>query len=311
MSGKKLTVLGTSAQVPTRSRNHSGYLFHWDDHGFLFDPGEGTQRQLTRYRVKASSITKIFITHFHGDHCLGLPGIIQRMSMDRVHHEVEIYYPASGETYLQNLLHASFYSEPVNIKACPVQTDGCIKEDDELQIHAARLDHPIEAFGYRIRKQDSFTLQPEKLKEKGIEPRNIRLLKQKGSIFHNGLRIDLSDVSLRKEGESLAFIMDTRVCDAALKLARGVDILVCEATYQDEHQSLAQEYGHLTARQAATIAQQAGVKQLVLGHFSQRYTDTHQYLIEAQSVFKEIILAHDGDCIPIASKERPLHRTAP
>ena len=109
MSSRRFIALGTASQVPTRERNHNGYLVRWDEQGFLFDPGEGTQRQMIFAGVSATEITKIFITHFHGDHCLGLPGILQRLSLDKITHTVEIYYPRYGQKFIDNLRNASIY----------------------------------------------------------------------------------------------------------------------------------------------------------------------------------------------------------
>src|SRR5687768_3103478 len=97
MTSRRFIALGTASQVPTRERNHNGYFLRWDAEGFLFDPGEGTQRQMTFADVSASSITKILITHFHGDHCLGLPGVLQRLSLDRIQHKVQLFYPSYGK----------------------------------------------------------------------------------------------------------------------------------------------------------------------------------------------------------------------
>ena len=108
---RELIVLGTAGQVPTRGRNLNGYLLRWDEEVLLFDPGEGTQRQMTLAGTPASHLTRILITHFHGDHCLGLPGVVQRIALDAVTHPVSIYYPASGHEYLERLLKASIYYE--------------------------------------------------------------------------------------------------------------------------------------------------------------------------------------------------------
>ena len=106
MSNRELVVLGTASQAPTRARNHNGYFLRWDDEGLLFDPGEGTQRQMLFAGVTASQVTRICITHFHGDHCLGLPGVLQRMSLDQVGHPVEICYPEVDQPVLERLRHA-------------------------------------------------------------------------------------------------------------------------------------------------------------------------------------------------------------
>ena len=126
MSSRRFIALGTASQVPTRERNHNGYFLRWDAEGFLFDPGEGTQRQMIFADVSASSITKIFITHFHGDHCLGLAGVLQRLSLDQVPQTVQIFYPASGEKYLDNLANASIYYNVARTEKVPVNQEGII-----------------------------------------------------------------------------------------------------------------------------------------------------------------------------------------
>src|SRR5438270_10458843 len=124
MSVRELVVLGTASQVPSRHRNHNGYLLRWDGEGLLFDPGEGTQRQMLLAGVAASDITRICVTHFHGDHCLGLPGIVQRLSLDRVPHPVYAHYPASGRDFFARLRNASVYHETAELREEPVEIDG-------------------------------------------------------------------------------------------------------------------------------------------------------------------------------------------
>ena len=124
MSDRELVVLGTASQAPTRRRNHNGYLLLWDDEGLLFDPGEGTQRQMLFAGVTASRITRICITHFHGDHCLGLPGVLARMSLDRVPHAVEACYPAQNREVFTRLRHAALYRDAVDLRERPADRAG-------------------------------------------------------------------------------------------------------------------------------------------------------------------------------------------
>ena len=126
MSHRELVVLGTASQAPTRRRNHNGYFLRWDDEGLLFDPGEGTQRQMLFAGVTASQVTSICITHFHGDHCLGLPGVLQRMSLDQVPHVVEICYPAESQEVFGRLRHASLFRDRLQLRERPVGRDGPI-----------------------------------------------------------------------------------------------------------------------------------------------------------------------------------------
>ena len=124
MSPRELVVLGTASQAPTRRRNHNGYFLRWDDEGLLFDPGEGTQRQMLFAGVTASEISRICVTHFHGDHCLGLPGVLARMSLDRVRRAVEVYYPAQSQQVFWRLRHASLFRDALDLREQPVRGDG-------------------------------------------------------------------------------------------------------------------------------------------------------------------------------------------
>ena len=144
MSAREIIALGTSSQVPTRYRNHNGYLLRWDDQGLLFDPGEGTQRQMIYAEVTVTQVTKICITHFHGDHCLGLAGISQRISLDRVPHEIDVHFPASGRKYYERLRKASIYHDVSKIRPCPIEGPGELWSEKGLTLRAARLDHGVE-----------------------------------------------------------------------------------------------------------------------------------------------------------------------
>jgi ribonuclease Z len=295
MSHRRFYALGTASQVPTRHRNHNGYFLRWDDEGFLFDPGEGTQRQMIYSDLSASQITKIFITHFHGDHCLGLAGILQRLSLDRIPHTVQIFYPQSGQRYLENLKHASIYHNVATIKEIPITTEGVIFKSENYRIEARKLDHTVESWGYRIVENDSFTMLPEKLAELGIKGKDIGKLKREGQLEINDKLIKVEDCGDFKKGQVFAFVMDTRVCRNAVEIAKETDLLVCESTYLESEAVDAKKNGHLTAKQAAEIAKQAQTKSLVLTHFSQRYLSVKEFLAEASEVFPNVVVMKDGD----------------
>ena len=280
--------------MPTRERNHNGYFVRWDDEGFLFDPGEGTQRQMTFAGVSASEITKIFITHFHGDHCLGLPGVLQRLSLDRIAHAVEVYYPASGQKYFDNLKNASVYKSAAEIIEKPIVAEGVIFQDKNLIVETKKLDHSTESWGYRFREPDSVTMLPEKLKELGVAGKAIGKLKEVGEVEVNGKTVRREDASVFKKGQSFAFVMDTRVCRAAFDLAKDADFLIIESTFLSSEAKEADDYAHLTATLAAEIAKKSNVKQLVLTHFSQRYNKVEDFAAEARAVFPNVIAVTDG-----------------
>ena len=299
MSTRELVVLGTSSQVPTRYRNHNGYLLRWDAHGLLFDPGEGTQRQMIYAEVTATAITKILITHFHGDHCLGLAGMSQRISLDRVPHPVEVYFPASGRVYYDRLRRASIFHDVATVVPKPIKSAGRIYEDDKIYIECRRLDHGVETFGYRLQERDRITMLPDRLAQAGLQGREIGDLQRAGTLDKGGVTHRAEDFSVPKPGQSVAFVMDTRMCDGAIELARDVDLLICESTYLSCHAAEARDHGHLTAAEAATIAKEAGAKKLVLTHFSQRYQSAQGFLEEAREIHPNVVAAKDGRRIAI------------
>lgn len=313
MSVRELVVLGTASQVPTRYRNHNGYLIRWDGEGFLFDPGEGIQRQLIHAGVSSTDITKICITHFHGDHCLGLAGISQLLSLDGCPHPVHVYFPASGEKYYHRLRRASIYHDRAEVHGHPVPEPGpertCVWSVDEerkgLKLEVASLNHGVPTMGYRLEERGGWTLDPDKLREAGLRGPMIKQLQQTGEIEVDGKTVTLADVGKPRRGQVVAFVMDTRLCKGAFELAEGADMLICESTYIEADLQRAKDNGHLTAKQAARIAKEAGVKQLVLTHFSRRYDRNAPFLEEAREVFDgEIVAARDFDVVPLPKRSK-------
>lgn len=299
LSARELIVLGTSSQVPTRYRGHNGYLVRWDAEGILFDPGEGTQRQMIFAEVSVSQITRICITHFHGDHSLGLAGISQRISLDRVPHEVTVHYPASGQVYYERLRQASIFHDVARVRAAPVSAPGVQWQGEELSLSALPLDHGVDTYGYRLQERDGRRLLPEALAAAGVRGPATRELIERGSIEIGGRMVRLEDVSVPRPGQSLAFVMDTRLCDGAFELARGVDLLVCESTYLSSEEREAHAHGHLTARQAGRIAREAGARRLVLTHFSQRYGRLEPFLEEARLEHDDVVAVEDGQRVSV------------
>ena len=299
MAARELVVLGTASQVPTRGRNHNGYFLRWDEEGILFDPGEGTQRQLLLAGVPASAITRVCITHFHGDHCLGLPGVLQRLSLDRVTHPVDVYFPASGQHWFERLRHAAAYHETAEVRPRPVAAPGTVAEAPPFRLVARRLDHEPETFGWRLEEPEGRRLVRSRLEALGITGPAVGRLVREGAVEVGGRRVTLEEVSVPRPGQKVAFVMDTRFCEAAVALAEGVDLLVCEATYRSEDAELAAAYGHLTAAQAARVAAEAGARRLVLTHFSQRYADPSVLVDEARGVFGEVLAASDLMRLPL------------
>jgi ribonuclease Z len=299
MSVRELVVLGTASQVPTRTRAHHGALLRWDDEAILLDPGEGTQRQLTLAGARASEITRICITHLHGDHCLGLPGVLQRMALDGVERPVDLYFPAEGAEYVERLLGASVAHRLPPVRRHPVAEDGLVDAGPRFAIHANALEHTIPAVGWRLVEPDGVRMRRDLLAAHGITGPDVRRVMDDGLLAVEGRIVRLADVSDPRPGQVFAFVMDTRVSSGALELARGADLLVCESTFLTAESDLAEAYGHLTARQAAGIARDAGARQLVLTHYSQRHRDETAFEQEAREVFAASHAARDLEHIPI------------
>ncbi|MFJ6629843.1 ribonuclease Z [Streptomyces sp. NPDC091376] len=301
MSVRELVVLGTASQVPTRHRNHNGYLLRWDGEGILFDPGEGTQRQMLRAGVAAHDIDRICVTHFHGDHSLGLAGVIQRINLDQVPHPVTAHYPASGQRFFERLRYATAYRETVRLAEAPVTAGGILAETPSYTLEARRLDHPVESFGYRLTEPDGRRMLPERLAAHGIKGPDVGRIQREGALGG----VTLEDVSEVRRGQRFAFVMDTRLCDGAYELAEGCDMLVIESTFLDEDLGLATDHGHLTAGQAARVARDAGVRHLVLTHFSQRYSEPEEFERQARAAgFEgELSVAQDLVRVPVPKRE--------
>lgn len=299
MSARQLVVLGTASQVPTRHRNHNGYLLRWDTEGILFDPGEGTQRQFTLAGVSPGAVTRICITHFHGDHCLGLPGMLMRLALDGGHFPIDVHYPTSGDEHLQHLRRASVGQDRIPVREWPTAGRTTI-DCGPFSLLSVPLRHRVETLGWRIDEPAGRRVLPARLAERGVAGPDIGRLQREGTIAVDGRTVALDEVSTLRPGQSVAVVMDTAWCDGALELAEGVDLLVCESTFLDRDADLAERYLHMTARQAGRLAAEAGARRLVLTHFSRRYDDPGAFVTEAGEQFGgDIVVAADLDRIDV------------
>jgi len=298
MSVRDLIILGCSSQQPTRFRNHGAYLFRWNEEGLLFDPGEGTQRQFIFANVAPTCVTRIFVSHFHGDHCLGLGSMLMRLNLDKVTHPIHCYYPASGKKYFDRLRYGTSYHETINVIEHPVREPGIVDDDGKFRIEAAFLDHSIDNVGWRITEPNTRKFDKEKLNLFGVKGPLVRDLQEKGSIVINEKEVHLDDVSWIRQGDSIAVVIDTRYCQNAIDIAQEAKILLCESTYLEEHKELARNHHHLTAKEAATIAKNAGAKRLILTHFSARYQDLSEFEKEARPIFPNTAAADDLKVFP-------------
>ena len=285
---------------PYRQPEPNGYLLRWDNEVILFDPGEGTQRQMLLAHASAASLTRICITHLHGDHCLGLPGVVQRRSLDLMPAPIDLHYPASGQRHIEALLAATVWdAESLEVRLHPMHDGESIVLDEHSRLLAKALQHTTDTLGWRIEEAPRRHLDAKRLLALGIEDAQIATLRKQGWYEQHGRRIDIDDVSLIGPGQRFAFVMDTRRCAAASELADAADLLVIESTYLESEGALAAPHGHLTARDAAEIAKAANVRRTVLTHFSDRYADVSAFCEQASDVVDDCVVGTDLSVVTV------------
>ena len=298
----ELIFLGTSAGVPTRSRNVTAMLLdlkHPTHAGlWLFDCGEGTQHQLLQTDYNPGKLDKIFITHLHGDHLFGLPGLLCSRSMAGNARPLTIYGPAGIREFVDTTLRlsGSWTDYPLEIVEIG---EGLVFNDTLYRVSAQRLNHPVECYGYRIEEQDKpGALDAAALIADGIKPGPLfqRLKHGETVTLEDGRLINGQDyLSAPQSGKKLAIFGDTAPCPGALLLAQGVDLLVHEATLEAAMEEKANSRGHSSTRQAGQLARQAGVKKLMMTHVSSRYDarGCQALLTECREHFANSELAED------------------
>ena len=291
----KITFLGTSGMVPTKDRNVQSIYLDYKGEGILLDCGEGTQRQITYAKLNAQKIKKILISHWHGDHVLGLPGLIQTISnFSPEGKQLTIFGPKGSKEYFDHMMKSSDFetSLKINLIEIDAQEMTTIFENDDYLIKAINLEHSIPCLGYRIERKEQIKILKEKLPS-GLSGPLIGDLKKGKEIVFNGSILKSEDYTKKEPSKAIAFIFDTKLTDACYELAEETDLLVSEAVYTSEHEMKAEEYKHLTARQVASIASQSGTKELILTHFSQRYKDVSVLEEDAKNLFEKTICAYD------------------
>ena len=298
----ELIFLGTSAGVPTRTRNVTAILLdlqHPTRGGlWLFDCGEGTQHQLLRTVYNPGKLDKIFITHLHGDHIFGLPGLLCSRSMAGIAHPLTIYGPKGIAEFVETTLRLSGSWTEYPLEVIEI-AEGQAFDDGVYTVSAWPLNHPVECYGYRIEEHDKpGALNAAALMADGVKPGPMfQRLKQGETItLEDGRVVNGQDyLSAPQPGKKLAIFGDTAPCPSALLLAQGVDVMVHEATLETAMEEKANGRGHSSTRQAARLAREAGVGKLIVTHVSSRYDSRgcESLLAECREVFSACELAED------------------
>lgn len=261
MPSFELTVLGSSSALPAAGRHPSAHVLNVHEHFYLIDCGEGTQMQLRKFRMKLVKIEAVFITHLHGDHYFGLPGLLGTLHLLGRTKPLQVFAPAGLKEiiHLQHQHSDTYLQFPLQIHEVDVKKNGIIYEDEKVSVSSFPMKHRIPCAGYRF-------------EEKPWRDRVPR---------------------------SFGYCSDTKKDSTLSSYIKGVDLLFHEATFMEEHRDKAEKTYHSTARDAAQIALESGVKRLLLGHFSARYPDVNGLLSEAKEIFTEVEAAEEGKTYPV------------
>ena len=279
--------------VPTKERNQIAVFFSYGSEGILFDCGEGTQRQFKIAGISLTKITKILISHWHGDHVLGLPGVIQSLSSMEYSNKLEIYGPSGTKERMEKMFEAFVFDKRIDFVVKEIKS-SIFFENNEFQLEAYSLEHGIETLGYRFIEKEKRKIDMKKIKKLDIPIGPLLGKLQQGkAIEYNNKKIMPEDATFIEIGKKVAYITDTVLCNNCYKISQDADLLICEATYSSKLVGKSEEYGHMTAKQAAELANKSNVKQLVLIHFSARYKNTQELEEDARNIFDNVICAKD------------------
>ncbi|AIQ13193.1 ribonuclease Z [Paenibacillus durus] len=300
--------LGTNAGIPTVQRNVTSVVLRLLEERrsfWMFDCGEGTQHQILRSPLRLGKLEKLFITHLHGDHLFGLPGLLSSRGYQGGTAPLSVYGPPGLKAYLEISLSVSQSRIPYKLEVVEHE-GGLLFEDEHFKVESALLEHRIDSYGYRVTEKDRpGSLNIELLKGYGLKPGPLYGVLKSGRdvTTEQGITIAAADVlSEPKRGRIVTVLGDTRPCGNSIPLAREADLLIHEATFAHELAKMAREYHHSTTVQAAEIAKEANARQLILTHFSSRYSSPEELgplLDEARAIFPDTQLAEEFRLFPV------------
>lgn len=295
----KITFLGTSDSVPTASRNHTAILLTYEGENILIDCGEGTQRQFRKAGLNPCRLTKLLITHWHGDHILGIPGLLQTLSLSGYNKKLLIYGPKRTKEFMRKILNTFVFrgEHPIEVN----EVSGEFFRTEEFYIKSKSMTHGTPCLAYAFIKKGQIRIDKEKLKKLRIPSGPwLKNLKEGKNIVYNKKKYSAKSLIFKEEDKKISFVLDTSFNPGIVPFVKDSDLLICEATFDSEMEKKAKEYNHLTSTQAAQIAKKAGVKKLILTHISQRYEKNQKKILEeARSIFKNSFLSEDLESLEV------------
>ena len=288
----KLTILGTGSAMPTPSRHHSATALDVSPEVLLFDCGESAQLQLMKAGISHNKISKIFITHWHGDHVLGLPGLLQSMQLSKRIKPLDVYGPAGTKEKYKKIVEALELKTEFKINVSELKPGAFNTEKYSVVVAKASHTRPCLVYSYQEKPKTKINL--DYLKKFGLKNNPIiKNLVSGKDITWEGKKIKAKDATFTEKGKKFVYLLDSAYSKHLENFCKDADLLLCESTFADDLKETAPEFGHMTATQAATLAKKANVKKLIITHFSNRYKNTDQLLKEARVVFPTTIAARD------------------
>jgi ribonuclease Z len=292
----QITFLGTVSGIPSKERNHPAIALEYfgeEKETLLFDCGEGTQKQLMLSGISFMKINKIFISHWHADHFAGLIPLIQTMSLEKRKDELKIFGP-EAEKFVSNILDLGYFGLRFPVEAMNVPFEGSkievVDESKEYQVLSIPVLHTIPSVAYCFQEKERWSVDIKKLKELGLKSGAwLKKLKRLGKVEYREKEIKIEEIANVRPGLKVVYSGDTRPCENLLEISKGADLLIHDGTFLEEEESK----GHADVKQAAKIAKDANVKQLILTHISRRYTDPKELEDEAKKIFPNTRVAYD------------------
>jgi len=292
----EITILGTSAMVPTKQRNVSGIFVRKGKEGILFDCGEGTQRQMNITGINRNKVTKIFISHWHGDHVAGIIGLLQTIGNIDQPPRIDLYGPKETKERMDHLMKSAIFDVKINLHIHEIDAPEVKKIVDtkSIKVLCANMKHGAPCLGYALIEKDRRRINTLYLKKHNIpDGPHLAFLQEGKEVTFKGKKLTPEEATKIVKGKKFTYCTDTEPCKNVVELAKNADLLVMEATYSSKLEHKAREYNHTTAKEAALVANDANVKKLVLTHFSQRYENTQEIEEDARIVFDNVMCAED------------------
>jgi len=291
----KVTFLGTADHIPSAKRNHSSILLNYDGENILVDCGEGTQRQFRQAGLNPCKITRLLITHWHGDHVLGIPGLLSTLALSDYSKTFFIYGPKGTKEFVRDLLKVFGFKRKYKIVVEDVE--GKFLETKDFYLESKKMEHGIPCNAYIFVKKGQIKIDKSKLKKTDL-PHGplLQNLKQGKNIVYKKKKYLAKNLTYNEDDVKISFVLDTLNNDKIIPFVKESDLLICESRFSSELSNQAKEHLHLTSEQAAEIARKSKSKKLVLTHLSQRYENNSKKILnEAKTIFKNSFVVRDLD----------------